>query len=53
MYIPKLIIALIFSGLTIISFNLKAQVTTATIGGTVTNKEGKVLAGATVKISFC
>jgi len=38
--------------LIIINFQLKAQVTTATISGQVTNNEGKALSGATVKITF-
>lgn len=36
----------------IISMQLKAQVTTATISGNVTNGEGKGLGGASVKITF-
>src|SRR6201996_9380511 len=31
---------------------LNAQVTTSTVGGTITDNEGKPLAGATVEISF-
>ena len=36
----------------IISLKIKAQVTTATISGQVTNNEGKALSGATVKITY-
>lgn len=38
--------------LIIISLQLKAQVTTATISGQVTNNEGKALSGATIKITY-
>ena len=41
---------LFFAG--IISMQLNAQVTTATISGNVTNAEGKGLGGASVKITF-
>src|SRR5690242_3419846 len=35
-----------------VQLRLSAQVTTSTVGGTVTDQEGKPLAGATVEISF-
>jgi Carboxypeptidase regulatory-like domain len=49
---PKLTRAFIalFAGL--LFLNVNAQVTTATLSGTITNKEGKPLAGATVKIIY-
>ena len=47
------IIRVVFSlSLIIISLQIKAQVTTATISGQVTNNEGKALSGATVKITY-
>ncbi|MBC7889574.1 MAG: TonB-dependent receptor [Ferruginibacter sp.] len=47
--LPKAIIALIS---TILCLQAEAQVTTATISGTVTGTDGKALSAATVKISF-
>ncbi|HVU98391.1 MAG TPA: carboxypeptidase regulatory-like domain-containing protein [Puia sp.] len=40
------------SFLLFITVRLSAQVTTSTVGGTVTDQQGKPLAGATVEISF-
>jgi hypothetical protein len=45
----KVIVAFFIS---LISLNTNAQVTTATLSGTVTNADGKALSGATIKISY-
>ena len=52
MTIPKLTKALMALSMIFIGMYTHAQVTTATISGTITNKEGKPLPGATVKISY-
>jgi Carboxypeptidase regulatory-like domain len=49
---PKLIRAFFALCLCLLFIKVSAQVTTATISGTITNKEGKPLAGATVKIAY-
>src|SRR5579872_1551269 len=43
---------LLTTGLLFTGLRLTAQVTTSTIGGTVTDNDGKPLTGATVEISF-
>ncbi len=48
----QLIKIFVLACITLISYNLNAQVTTATLSGNVTNAEGKALSGATVKISY-
>ena len=52
MRLSKLFRISMFFFVGIISMQLKAQVTTATVSGNVTNAEGKGLAGASVKITF-
>ena len=52
MKIRKLINALLALIVSMICLHANAQVTTATMSGTVTGTEGKGLAGATVKISY-
>ena len=52
MKIKKLINALLAFMVSMICLHATAQVTTATMSGTVINPEGKALAGATVKISY-
>jgi hypothetical protein len=49
---PKLTGAFIVLFASLLFLNVNAQVTTATLSGTITNKEGKPLAGATVKIVY-
>ena len=49
---PKLIKAFFAFLLSIVCFQATAQVTTATLSGTVTTTEGKPLSGATVNITY-
>ena len=45
-------LVLIYSALLLVSISTNAQVTTSTVGGTVSDNEGKPLAGATVEVTF-
>ena len=52
MSIQKMLQSVIALAVSLIGLQVNAQVTTATLSGTISTKEGKLLSGATVKVSF-